>query len=1482
MTPKPHLTHTARVTIASVALALTCLALLLTASAASADLSLCQPGEAAGQCEVGSAQRGLAVDTADGLLYVADEANDRINVFKADGEFHFAFGWGVRDGTSVPQTCGPGASPPSATCLKGLAGSGPGQLDRPTSVVVDNDPASPSQHAIYVAEQGVDEGVDASRHPRVQRFDPTGDFVWMVGDGVDQTDGGDLCTAAEGHTCGKANVSSTEGGFASLFLSIGVGPGGVLYAVDGIFLSGNNRRQRLQRFEPSGAQIPTQATLLEGENLLPRSIAVDAAGDLWVASISAGLRKHCSPTWTSCAGPFEAGADFRSDGLAIDAAGTLYAAQSEARDKGIGKFNAIAAFDPAGNVFRRFAYTPFNGGANALNGLAAHTSAFGDLFFSRAGVGVAYVFEPPSGPVAAPPSLEVPSPGAVKATAFAEVNPEGEATDVHFEYLSQADWEAQGEDFAGPATRVTPTVDLGAEGFELKTTEALLGCPDPVNEASEAGKCLTPETTYRWWVLATNEDGAGAGTVEGPPFTTTPSLDFGQLYATAVGSDSARLHAELNPQGVPTTGHFEYVTEAAYQQDIGAGGDGFAAASKAPLGAPLDFGSGEAFATRSLTVSPLDPATTYRYRMVADNPLIEPAPSEATEVLRTFAAPQADPCANDALRTGAATLLPDCRAYEMVSPPDKDGGDVRPLLGDGQRLAVLEQSSHSGGRLAYGSYRAFGDAASAPWTSQYIAERIEGSEWRSHAISPPRTRSIFTVLQQVTSEFKAFSADLCDAWMINFADPPLAEAALAGYSNLYRRTDQLCSEDGEAHYEALAPIEAPASLPPGSQQFFMKLLGLSAGGEHAIFLASDSIAPEGAPKESQLYLSAPGAASRMVCIGPDAVPSDGSCTAGSELFGGVSPQIGKISADGSRLFWSSPGSGEGKLYARLNPTEPESARLHGVATGNGTLIGPATGSGNVATGSKLVKNTKLESGAFAVGQQISDANGAIPAGTTIVKIDETAPAVFTFTLSAEATKVKVGDLLTGAASATVPALLTETGAFEAGQQITAAGIPPGTTVLSCSPACGPPATALTLSQNATKTEVKAHLSATSPCTEAATRACTIQISKAGEEATGTSKSWFWGAAGDGSVAIFSTQGDFSRSDLYEFDVDGEETELIAGGVLGVLGISEDAARLYFASSQVLTGEEANGNGDKAQAGKPNLYLRESDGSIEFIATLAGADLEQAVSKEYFGKRSSRVSPDGARAAFVSVAPLTGYDNKDAQSGAETVQLYRYDADAEELLCVSCNPSGARPAGPSSIPMWQTGMHAARVLAAGGSRLYFHSADALAPRDTNGALDVYQWEQPGAGACTLASATFSPQNGGCLDLISSGQSPQDARFVEASPTGDDVFFATASALLPQDPGGVDIYDARAGGGLPIPAGPPPGCEGEACQSPPEAPTDPTPASSAFEGAGNVVKTPARPRCAKGKRRVIRKGRASCVPRKRGKPAKRANRNKRAAR
>ncbi len=367
-------------------------------------------------------------------------------------------------------------------------------------------------------------------------------------------------------------------------------------------------------------------------------------------------------------------------------------------------------------------------------------------------------------------------------------------------------------------------------------------------------------------------------------------------------------------------------------------------------------------------------------------------------------------------------------------------------------------------------------------------------------------------------------------------------------------------------------------------------------------------------------------------------------------------------------------------------------------------------------------------------------------------------------------------------------------------------------------------------------------------------ACTVAVSQTGVKAR------FWTATPDGSMALFGIADQESglNGNLYRFDAEAEAPgrQLIAKGVSGVLGASEDLSRIYFVSSETLAGG--------APAGKPNLYLFD-EGDLVFIATLSAVDLltdaqgalipSNLASEPVF--HAPRVSPDGRHLAFISTASPTGYDNLDAKTGEPLSEVYLYSADSAELDCASCNPSGARPVGrqvqangnggvlaiAASIPLPLNQLYAPRVLSEDGSRLFFNSYDALLPRDTNGKADVYEWERAGAGGCDETDAAFSPTNGGCVYLISSGESPSDSRFLDASPSGSDVFFTTSSSLLGQDPGLIDVYDAREGGGLPAPPTPAPACEGEACQGPFNPPNDPTPASATFQGAGNVVEKPA---------------------------------------
>jgi hypothetical protein len=344
---------------------------------------------------------------------------------------------------------------------------------------------------------------------------------------------------------------------------------------------------------------------------------------------------------------------------------------------------------------------------------------------------------------------------------------------------------------------------------------------------------------------------------------------------------------------------------------------------------------------------------------------------------------------------------------------------------------------------------------------------------------------------------------------------------------------------------------------------------------------------------------------------------------------------------------------------------------------------------------------------------------------------------------------------------------------------------------------------------------------------------------------------FQTATPDGAFAFF-----VKDEHLYRYDAaSGKSTYFFlapggvgagSGGLLGLLGVSGDGTYVYYVG--------ANGS----------LYLRHGE-----TETLVATAIDPGNYPPATG--TARVSPDGTRLAFLSKAPLTGYDNTDRNTGEPDSEVFLYDATANggagKLSCVSCNAEGVAPIGPSSIPGAivngagpdGTQAYKPRALTDGGRRIFFDSRDALVIQDTNNDDDVYEWEAQGAGSCAQA--------GGCLELISSGRSEDGASFIDASEDGRDAFFLTDGSLVSTDPGAVDLYDARAGGGFPEPPKPIP-CEGDACQPLPSPPEDPTPGTLVATEGNPPVRFPPKT-CPKGKRPVKRHGKTSCVAMHKGK-------------
>jgi hypothetical protein len=262
-------------------------------------------------------------------------------------------------------------------------------------------------------------------------------------------------------------------------------------------------------------------------------------------------------------------------------------------------------------------------------------------------------------------------------------------------------------------------------------------------------------------------------------------------------------------------------------------------------------------------------------------------------------------------------------------------------------------------------------------------------------------------------------------------------------------------------------------------------------------------------------------------------------------------------------------------------------------------------------------------------------------------------------------------------------------------------------------------------------------------------------------------------------------------------------------------VSEDGNVLYL-------GSDANGEG-----GSIARYEIATE-TYTFIDNLTGES--NAAGGGYF------TSPDGSQFYFVA-GHVGGFP------GGE--QLYRYDSTEEAVECVTCaSPFDPEPNYP---PALSTGTERDRVspltfpASANGDYLFFETPSALLPKDINGEIeppgiqryslssDVYEWRRNGIDGCDRIQ--------GCLALITDGIDATKNELVGTTPSGRDVFFLTGSQLTPTDHDtNGDVYDARIGGGFPVPRATVE-CEGDACSHPVPAPNDPTPSSEQFHGAGN---------------------------------------------
>lgn len=544
---------------------------------------------------------GIATSKINGDVYVADRANNRVQVLGSDGSFLFMFGWKV-DKTTGGNVC---TAASGDECGPGEAGSGLAQqLGSGSSIAVD-----PSSGNVFV--------LDHVYH-RVDEYTAGGEFVLMLGGKVNKN-GTNVCRAAEESECQAGQKGTGPGEFDELgsggnVLTIGV-EDHLLYVGDSCPASLEEcksvaTRARVQRFEANGTWVGQTSLDALSEEGLVTAVAVNTPGEMFVTdSAVKGVHEVSLAGQPQTCVIDPGGEGHAITGIAFDAYGRLGVLEHEFINQNVSESHGTlyqvegaqcgAAVGgeiapPSGEM----AYGSFEGAfyhskPEALSFSEDESGSDLDRLYVVSTNGFfneLEIYDPilfPEARTCAPTEVM-----ATSATLCGEVNPNSIETKAFFKYGPAG----------GALASQTPVALTGTgEAFEAFTYE-LTG--------------LTPNQLYGYetWVQAESE--GTLATAGGPPaasfHTSTPPPEVpGAPEVSFLTASSAVLSATLNPEHAQTSYRFQYAA---------CPGEGL---SFAQCGAVQSSQAQESAQYGAVTaiqgVSGLQPRTAYVYRLVAAN-----------------------------------------------------------------------------------------------------------------------------------------------------------------------------------------------------------------------------------------------------------------------------------------------------------------------------------------------------------------------------------------------------------------------------------------------------------------------------------------------------------------------------------------------------------------------------------------------------------------------------------------------------------------------------------------------------------------------------------------------------------------------------------------------------------------------------------------------------------------------------------------------
>jgi hypothetical protein len=359
-----------------------------------------------------------------------------------------------------------------------------------------------------------------------------------------------------------------------------------------------------------------------------------------------------------------------------------------------------------------------------------------------------------------------------------------------------------------------------------------------------------------------------------------------------VTENSVTLKATVNPNARKTTYHFEYLTEAKWLED----GEQFLEADTQSTPTVTIETELSADHPVSAPITGLAPGTAYRFRLFTHN-----SSGDTFGKVLAFATYPAAPLfglcpANEAFRSGQyapaghpSAALPDCRAYEQASPVDKNGGDAMTKVS-------LAKTSPGGDAVIYGTTAGMPGGAGAQELPLFRASRDEAG-WSHVGLQPSLSEADQAVLEGWLPDLSLFF------FGTRLFGPPSTNALLATTG----ATSQQVASAATTGY-AYAGASADNSEVVFERTGTVYVWDRSSGAVTQASLLNT-------PAETLAELP------RGAFAGPYDWATESTSTGGAEAAYYLQDERA-ISDDGSIFFTA---AGSGRLYQRLNPTEPQSA-----------------------------------------------------------------------------------------------------------------------------------------------------------------------------------------------------------------------------------------------------------------------------------------------------------------------------------------------------------------------------------------------------------------------------------------------------------------------------------------------------------------------------------------------------------------------------